>query len=201
MADDESTLSRRTLVAAAGAAALTTGVAVQQIAQAAPAPAPANRPIRTGEPNPFYDYSPMPKRPKLTWPNGARVAVHLVSNIEHWNVHDLNGRMDVRNLPRNDYGLRVAGGPRRRHDRLIERDHDFGELPVRLSRGFEVPGSRSLGDSPELVHEDADVPMTPVGLDERRELRREIGVRRRGGTGRRGRVWGRGRHRSKVPRA
>ena len=50
----------------------------------------------------------MPKRPKLAWPNGARVAVHLVSNIEHWNVHDLNGRMDVRNLPRNDYGLRVA---------------------------------------------------------------------------------------------
>jgi peptidoglycan/xylan/chitin deacetylase (PgdA/CDA1 family) len=50
----------------------------------------------------------MPKRPKLTWPNGARIAVHLVSNIEHWDVHDNNGRMDVRNLPRNDYGLRVA---------------------------------------------------------------------------------------------
>ena len=50
----------------------------------------------------------MPKRPRLTWPNGARVAVHLVSNIEHWDVHDNNGRMDVRNLPRNDYGLRVA---------------------------------------------------------------------------------------------
>ena len=68
----------------------------------------ANRPIRQGEPHPFYDYSPMPKRPRLTWPNGARVAVHLVSNIEHWDVHDNNGRMDVRNLPRNDYGLRVA---------------------------------------------------------------------------------------------
>jgi allantoinase len=99
-------------VAVAGAAALTaTGVAAQQLAQAAPntAPAPAaNRPIRQGEPHPFYDYSAMPKRAKLTWPNGARVAVHLVSNIEHWDVHDNNGRMDVRNLPRNDYGLRVA---------------------------------------------------------------------------------------------
>ena len=107
------TPSRRSVLQAgtAGAAALTaTGAAAQQLAAAAPAtpPPPANRPIRQGEPHPFYDYSPMPKRPKLTWPNGARVAVHLVSNIEHWDVHDNNGRMDVRNLPRNDYGLRVA---------------------------------------------------------------------------------------------
>jgi peptidoglycan/xylan/chitin deacetylase (PgdA/CDA1 family) len=117
MADEaDSTLSRRTILqsgtAAAGAAALTTtGVAAQQLAQVVtptPAPAPANRPIRQGEPHPFYDYSAMPKRPRLTWPNGARLAVHLVSNIEHWDVHDNNGRMDVRNLPRNDYGLRVA---------------------------------------------------------------------------------------------
>jgi hypothetical protein len=112
-------LSRRSVlqagtgtVAAAGAAALTaTGAAAQQLAQgapnAAPPPAAPNRPIRQGEPNPFYDYSPMPK-----WPSSpgrmARVAVHLVSNIEHWDVHDNNGRMDVRNLPRKDYGLRVA---------------------------------------------------------------------------------------------
>ena len=112
--DSDSTLSRRSILQAgtAGAAALTaTGAAAQQLAAAAPAttPAPpASRPIRQGEPHPFYDYSPMPKRPRLTWPNGARVAVHLVSNIEHWDVHDNNGRMDVRNLPRNDYGLRVA---------------------------------------------------------------------------------------------
>ena len=113
MADEaDPTLSRRSVLQAgtAGAAALTaTGAAAQQLAQAAPAaPLQSNRPIRQGEPHPFYDYSPMPKRPKLTWPNGARVAVHLVSNIEHWDVHDNNGRMDVRNLPRNDYGLRVA---------------------------------------------------------------------------------------------
>ena len=118
MADEaDSTLSRRDVLQAgtvAGAAALTTtGAAAQQLAQAPsaaapPPPPPGNRPIRQGEPHPFYDYSAMPKRPKLTWPNGARVAVHLVSNIEHWDVHDNNGRMDVRNLPRNDYGLRVA---------------------------------------------------------------------------------------------
>ena len=114
----EESISRRDVIQAstgtalAGAAALmaASGTAnAQQLAQAnPPAPTPANRPIRTGEQNPFYDYSPMPKRPKLRWPNGARVAVHIVPNIEHWDVHDNNGRMDVRNLPRNDYGLRVA---------------------------------------------------------------------------------------------
>ena len=36
------------------------------------------RPIRTGLPHPFYDYSPIVKRPKLKWPNGARVAVFIV---------------------------------------------------------------------------------------------------------------------------
>ena len=50
----------------------------QQLAAAAPAtPAAtsaANRPIRQGEPHPFYDYSALPKRPRLTWPNGARLA-------------------------------------------------------------------------------------------------------------------------------
>src|SRR5882672_2479677 len=92
------------IVSAAGVLGASTAV----LAQNAPRPAaPAGR-IRTGEQNPFYDYSPMPKRPKLAWPNGARVAVHIVPNIEHWDVHDDKGHMDVRNNPRNDYGLRVA---------------------------------------------------------------------------------------------
>jgi peptidoglycan/xylan/chitin deacetylase (PgdA/CDA1 family) len=89
--------------AIAGAAALMAGsspAAAQQPAQ--------NSAIRTGEPQPFYDYSPITKRPKLKWPNGARVAVFIVPNVEHWDVHDDKGHMDVRNLPRNDYGLRVA---------------------------------------------------------------------------------------------
>jgi allantoinase len=98
--------------ALAGAAGLMAGASpapAQQIAQnAAPRAAPANAPIRTGEPQPFYDYSPISKRPKLKWPNGARVAVMIVPNVEHWDVHDDKGHMDVRNLPRNDYGLRVA---------------------------------------------------------------------------------------------
>ena len=108
-------VSRRSVLQAgttvAGAAALTSPrtASAQQLAHAAPPAAPAaNRPIRLGERHPFYDYSPMPKRPRIAWPNGARIAIHLVSNIEHWDVHDNAGRMDVRNNPRNDYGLRVA---------------------------------------------------------------------------------------------
>src|ERR1700680_2409158 len=93
---------------ATGVIADATPAKAQQLVQlVATAPA-ANRPIRTGEPQPFYDYSPLPKRPKLKWPNGARVAVLIVPNVEHWDVHDDKGHMDVRNLPRNDYGLRVA---------------------------------------------------------------------------------------------
>jgi peptidoglycan/xylan/chitin deacetylase (PgdA/CDA1 family) len=90
--------------ALAGAAGLMAGAAPA----AAQAPAVTNRAIRTGEPQPFYDYSSIVKRPKLKWPNGARVAVFIVPNVEHWDVHDDKGHMDVRNLPRNDYGLRVA---------------------------------------------------------------------------------------------
>jgi allantoinase len=117
---EDSTLSRRGLLqtsvrtAIAGAAVLAAVEAgAQRATSSAPgAPAtpdaPAARLIRTGEQNPFYDYSPMPKRPKLAWPDGARVAVLIVPNVEHWDVHDDKGHMDVRNLPRNDYGLRVA---------------------------------------------------------------------------------------------
>jgi peptidoglycan/xylan/chitin deacetylase (PgdA/CDA1 family) len=98
----ESLLSRRGLMQAGAGAAAILAAAETAMAQ------PAARGIRTGEENPFYDYSPLPHRSPLKWPNGARVAVHIVPNVEHWDVHDDKGHMDVRNLPRNDYGLRVA---------------------------------------------------------------------------------------------
>jgi allantoinase len=105
----EQPLSRRKLLAASAGTAAVGVIAAQTLAQSvAAAPAAAPGKIRSGEQNPFYDYSPMPTRPKLKWPNGARVAVLIVPNIEHWDVHDDKGHMDVRNNPRNDYGLRVA---------------------------------------------------------------------------------------------
>jgi allantoinase len=36
--------------------------------------------------NQLYDYSPITKRPKLSWPNGARVAFYIGLNIEHYQV-------------------------------------------------------------------------------------------------------------------
>ena len=105
-------ISRRDVLqvgSGATAVAAATGLmAAATPAQAAQNAAANTRPIRTGEPQSFYDYSPISKRPKLKWPNGARVAVMIVPNVEHWDVHDDKGNMDVRNLPRNDYGLRVA---------------------------------------------------------------------------------------------
>ena len=31
-----------------------------------------------------YDYVPMPKRKPLRWPNGARVALMITTNLEYW---------------------------------------------------------------------------------------------------------------------
>ena len=129
-------------VAIAGAAALMAGAgptAAQQLAQNAGPSAPANNGIRTGEPQPFYDYSPITKRPKLKWPNGARVAVFIVPNVEHWDVHDDKGHMDVRNLPRNDYGLRVAVW------RLMEM---FGERKIQTTIALNASVCRFY---PELI--------------------------------------------------
>jgi allantoinase len=36
--------------------------------------------------NSLYSYSPITTRPKLTWPNGARVAFYIGLNIEHYQV-------------------------------------------------------------------------------------------------------------------
>ncbi len=36
--------------------------------------------------NQLYDYSPITERPKLNWPNGARVAFYVGLNIEHFEI-------------------------------------------------------------------------------------------------------------------
>ena len=36
--------------------------------------------------NKLYDYSPIVGRPKLAWPNGARLAFYIGLNIEHFEV-------------------------------------------------------------------------------------------------------------------
>jgi peptidoglycan/xylan/chitin deacetylase (PgdA/CDA1 family) len=64
-----------------------------------------------------YDYSPIIDRPPLRWPNGARVALWVIPNIEHFYFnmpgttvgtagHGLNP--DVRSYSWRDYGVRVG---------------------------------------------------------------------------------------------
>jgi peptidoglycan/xylan/chitin deacetylase (PgdA/CDA1 family) len=64
-----------------------------------------------------FDYSPIVDRPPLRWPNGARVAVWVIPNIEHFlfdrpgtpitmATHSLSP--DVLNYSWRDYGVRVG---------------------------------------------------------------------------------------------
>ncbi|MBV8534769.1 MAG: polysaccharide deacetylase family protein [Alphaproteobacteria bacterium] len=67
--------------------------------------------------NSLYAYSPITQRPKVTWPNGARVAFYIGLNIEHFEVDKpatsiFSGTASLVPDPLNfgwrDYGVRVG---------------------------------------------------------------------------------------------
>lgn len=67
--------------------------------------------------NQLYDYSPLPERPRLEWPNGARVAFYVGLNIEHYQVDKPSTSIfggtamlapDPLNYGWRDYGPRVG---------------------------------------------------------------------------------------------
>jgi allantoinase len=67
--------------------------------------------------NTLYNYSPIITRPKLTWPNGARVAFYVGLNIEHYQVDrpatSISAKTamlvpDPLNYGWRDYGVRVG---------------------------------------------------------------------------------------------
>jgi len=67
--------------------------------------------------NALYDYSPITDRPKITWPNGARVAFYIGLNIEHFEVDKPATSIfagtaglvpDPLNYGWRDYGVRVG---------------------------------------------------------------------------------------------
>ena len=64
--------------------------------------------MKTGEDHGLYDYSPIIDRWPLRWPDGARVAVWVIPNIEHYELEAEHGKIDVRNYSRTDYGNRVG---------------------------------------------------------------------------------------------
>jgi peptidoglycan/xylan/chitin deacetylase (PgdA/CDA1 family) len=64
-----------------------------------------------------FAYSPIVERPKLTWPGGARVAVWVIPNLEHFHFNKPSASLnpgtaslqpDVLNYGWRDYGARVG---------------------------------------------------------------------------------------------
>jgi allantoinase len=67
--------------------------------------------------NSLYDYSPIVERPKLSWPNGARVAFYIGLNVEYFHLGKpstsiYEGTSGLQPDPLNhgwrDYGVRVG---------------------------------------------------------------------------------------------
>ena len=59
-------------------------------------------------PNPFFPYQAIVDRPPVTWPDGARVAVWVIPNVEHFHIEISDEAPDIRNHSRRDYGNRVG---------------------------------------------------------------------------------------------
>ena len=60
------------------------------------------------DPFALFPYQAIVDRPKLAWPNGARVAVWVIPNIEHFHIEIGAQAPDIRNHSRRDYGNRVG---------------------------------------------------------------------------------------------
>jgi peptidoglycan/xylan/chitin deacetylase (PgdA/CDA1 family) len=62
------------------------------------------------ESDPFrlFPYQAIVDRPPVKWPNGARVAVWVIPNVEHFHIEIGNQAPDIRNHSRRDYGNRVG---------------------------------------------------------------------------------------------
>jgi allantoinase len=56
----------------------------------------------------LYPYQAIVDRPPIVWPNGKRIAVWVVPNIEHFHLELTKPAPDVRNFARRDYGNRVG---------------------------------------------------------------------------------------------
>ena len=56
----------------------------------------------------LFPYQAIVDRPQVAWPNGARVAVWVIPNIEHFHIEIGHEAPDIRNYSRRDYGNRVG---------------------------------------------------------------------------------------------
>ncbi len=60
------------------------------------------------DPFALFPYQAIIDRPRMTWPNDARVAVWVIPNIEHFHIEIGAQAPDIRNHSRRDYGNRVG---------------------------------------------------------------------------------------------
>jgi allantoinase len=56
----------------------------------------------------FFPYQAIVDRPRISWPDDARVAVWVIPNIEHFHIEIGSNAPDIRNHSRRDYGNRVG---------------------------------------------------------------------------------------------
>jgi peptidoglycan/xylan/chitin deacetylase (PgdA/CDA1 family) len=72
---------------------------------------------KLGQDHPYYDWSPIITRAPLRWPNGARVALLVIVNLEHWDWQLPAGepgaaagpfRPDLATFSMREYGNRVG---------------------------------------------------------------------------------------------
>ena len=60
------------------------------------------------DPFALFPFRAIADAPKIIWPNGARVAVWVIPNVEHFHLEIGCPAPDVRNFSRRDYGNRVG---------------------------------------------------------------------------------------------
>ncbi len=79
-------------------------------------------PLPAGMDNPWYDFVPFPKRPRLNWPGNARVASFVLLHLEYWELMPAETSVrdprpvgefgsftpDYRTWTQRDYGNRVG---------------------------------------------------------------------------------------------
>ncbi len=63
---------------------------------------------QSSDPFRLFPYQAIVDRPRVTWPNGAYVAVWVIPNIEHFHIEIGGEAPDIRNHSRRDYGNRVG---------------------------------------------------------------------------------------------
>ncbi len=64
--------------------------------------------MRVGKQQELYPYSASVDRPKGTWREGVRLAVVVMPNLEHFEVNNSAGKLDVKTFAVSDYGNRVG---------------------------------------------------------------------------------------------